>query len=364
MPLKEKYQSIYNGMIKEYGKDKGESIFWAWVNKQGIRDKVEQKSYFIYGNIKSVNDDEVTGYISTYDSDYYNDIVTKNCMSDMYEQLNNTSLKIDLEHESFRGETELDKQLNKTLNPIAKVVDKFMDDKGILVKTVLNKNHKRYAEAKGSIKDGFLDAFSIAYIPEKVRFEEKDGKRYRYLDKVKLLNAAFTGIPVNSHATFTQVAIKSIDDFDDNVSNEDIEIILKSFKKGGFVMNEEEYKSLQVKVDDIVKSSEELKGKLPELEKAIAELKSANELLIAEKAKTKEEMDKMKEEEECKKKEAECKNKETLDAFEAKLKELEIKHIEIDKILSAPQFKSKVEQMEVSLNKQVSVKGKGPLDFL
>lgn len=355
MHLKSNYEKLFLELKNKYG-DNAETIFNDWVKSKGIEDNIEQKSYFFHSEIKSINeDDEVIGYISTGDPDYYNDIVSKECLDDMFSQMNDKTLKIDVEHESFRGKDKLEKELNKTLNPIAKVVDKFRDTKGILVKTILNKAHRRYQEIKDSIRNGFLDAFSIAYIPLKIRKEIREGKEYRILEKVLLLNATFTGMPVNSNASFTEVALKSIQDFDDSLDEVELKSILNEID-GGINMNAEELKSMQEKVDAVVLSSEELKSKIPELEKSIEELKSLNEVLSKEKAELSEELKSFKENVEAKAKEYEV--------LDAKLKDLEVKSLEVDKVLSSPQFKSKVEQMNAVLNGEPKKESRGPLDYI
>ena len=73
MTLKPKYQKIKDEMISKYGKDKGEKVFMAWVNKENVNPEV--KSYvFIAGELKSIDDDFVEGVFATGDPDFYNDI--------------------------------------------------------------------------------------------------------------------------------------------------------------------------------------------------------------------------------------------------------------------------------------------------
>jgi HK97 family phage prohead protease len=162
--------------------------------------------------IKSEGEDFfVEGYISTSDIDLVNDIVTKGCILDMAEQMKKRSIKFDVEHESFRGKSNLEREANKTIIPVAKVDDFLIDKKGIKVRAMLNKNSQRFDEVKGSIQDGFLDAFSIAYVPMKSTQVTKNGQQIRMLDKINLLNVAFTGNPVNTEAKMTNVFAKSLE---------------------------------------------------------------------------------------------------------------------------------------------------------
>jgi len=153
----------------------------------------------------------VEGYISTSDLDQVNDIVTKACLLDMAEQMKNRTIKFDVEHESFRGKSDLDREVNKTKIPVAKTDDFLMDKKGIKVRAMLNPYSSRFDEVKGSINGGFLDAFSIAYVPVKSVIQEKNGQSVRLLDKINLLNVAFTGNPVNTEAKMTNVFAKSLE---------------------------------------------------------------------------------------------------------------------------------------------------------
>jgi HK97 family phage prohead protease len=152
----------------------------------------------------------VEGYISTSDLDLVNDIVTKACMLDMAEQMKSRTIKFDVEHESFRGKDEFEMELNKTIIPVAKVDDFVVDKKGLKVRAMLNDHASRFDEVKGSIEGGFLDAFSIAYIPVKSAMEMRNGQEIRLLDKVNLLNVAFTGNPINTESMITTVFAKSL----------------------------------------------------------------------------------------------------------------------------------------------------------
>ena len=161
----------------------------------------------------------VEGYISTSDQDLVNDIVTKNCLLDMAEQMKQRVIKFDVEHESFRGKSNLDMEVNKTIIPVAKIDDFLMDKKGLKVRAMLNPFATRFEEVKGSIQGGFLDAFSIAYIPEKSVMQAKGGQEVRMLDKIRLLNVAFTGNPVNTEARMTNVFAKSLEFLEEQENN-------------------------------------------------------------------------------------------------------------------------------------------------
>jgi len=103
----------------------------------------------------------IEGYISTPTLDQGNDIVTVECLDDMVEQLKNGNIKIDVEHDTWKGKPDI---------AIGKIVDAKRDNYGIKVLVMLNKDHARFKEVWNSIKNGFLDAFSIAY--DVVDYEE------------------------------------------------------------------------------------------------------------------------------------------------------------------------------------------------
>ncbi len=156
------------------------------------------------------------GLISTTDLDLVNDIVTKNCLESMQRQILERSIKLDIEHESFRGDTIEEKEINKTKIPAGKITDATVVDLGedrfgLRVKAELNRFNPRFDEIKGNVLERYLDAYSIAFIPTKVAHVEKDGVRVRLLDDDKLLNVALTGNAVNIGALNQKVFMKAID---------------------------------------------------------------------------------------------------------------------------------------------------------
>lgn len=164
----------------------------------------------------------VEGHISTEDPDLVDDVVTKGCLDDMYSQFDSKNIKLDFEHEAFRGKSQIESEINKTKMPLGKSCIRTRDTKGVKVKWQLNPVWKKF-DAKGnitmdfkelwaSIKGGFLDAFSIAYIVKDTTPNQNiKGKNVRLLKRINLLNVALTGNPVNTHATMTNVMVKSLE---------------------------------------------------------------------------------------------------------------------------------------------------------
>lgn len=176
-----------------------------------------------FAEVKGKNGPEyfIKGHISTGDLDLVDDIVTKDCLDDMYSQFDSKNMKLDFEHEAFRGKSKIESEINKTKLPLGKAITRNIDNKGLEVKWQLNPTWQKFDE-KGNVTMGFkelwsnitnnyLDAFSIAYIPVSTQVKNIDGKKARLLKNIKLLNVALTGNPVNTSATMTNVMAKSLD---------------------------------------------------------------------------------------------------------------------------------------------------------
>lgn len=173
-------------------------------------DEVSFKSE-VKGNTKTCY---ISGYVSTKDRDIVDDIVTEKAMSKMLSQLLTKSIKLDVEHEAWAME-------NPAIIPIGKIVEASRDEKGIFVKATINQSHARFDEVWNSIKDGYLDAFSIAYKANDYVHKIVDGVKTRMLNDVDLLNVAITGNPVNPEARMTQVFTKSLNDMEDKSKMEE-----------------------------------------------------------------------------------------------------------------------------------------------
>ncbi len=155
------------------------------------------------------------GFLSTNDCDLVNDIVTKNCLESMKNQILSRNIKLDIEHEAFRGQSVEEKEINKTKIPAGRFIDATIENLGnsrwgLRVKSMLNRFSPRYGEIKGNVMDRMLDAYSIAFIATKARHETINGKSVRFLDDVALLNAALTGNPINTEALNREIFMKSI----------------------------------------------------------------------------------------------------------------------------------------------------------
>lgn len=204
----------------------------------------------------------VQGYISTEDIDLYNDVVTSECLDDMLMQIKSGNVKLDIEHEAWRK--------SSRIIPAGRIIDARRDIKGLWVKAIINKHSPAFKTIWGSIKDGFIDAFSIAYKAVKTQDEIVNGVKARLLQKVQLLNVALTGNPVNQECKMQAVFMKSIQ----SASEGDIMSEEKGKKE---VSDDEEDAETEKKKCDSSKekkSIDELVKQLEAQKEEIAELKA------------------------------------------------------------------------------------------
>lgn len=189
-------------------------------------------------NIVELKDGEhlfVEGDISTNDIDIIRDVMDKHCQESMQRQVLERNMKLDVEHEAFRGKTHEEKEINKTKIPAGKLIDAVIKDLGkdrysTRVKGEINRHHpERYKALKGDLLDEYLDAFSVAFLPISVKYKDDDGKeisyetykslphdqRIRVLHDVLLLNVALTGNPCNTKAQVIDIVTKSMDSLED-----------------------------------------------------------------------------------------------------------------------------------------------------
>ena len=216
----------------------------------------------------------VTGYISVPEVDLYNDLVTMNAMNSLLKQIEESVITIDYEHEAWRDDN--------SILPVAKIVEAKVDDKGLWVKAILNKNSPKYKALWGSIKDGFINAFSIAFQPLLTIEKEVDGVTVRLIEELRLLNVAFTGAPVNKGATMTEFGMKSVmlKAITDSEVNEERVLVSKSFLEKLMEVKDMEEKPIEepIKVEVI---EEPVKEEVIE-EPVIDKEKENNEKLITE----------------------------------------------------------------------------------
>jgi hypothetical protein len=273
----------------------------------------------------------------------------------MFSQMKSRSIKIDVEHEAFKGATMLEREIAKTTNPIARISWFGKDSNGILAKALLNKHHPRFEEVKGSLLGGFLDAFSIAYIPTDVEYQTKNGEQIRRLNDLRLLNVAFTGNPVNTKARISEVMAKSLE-FASHASPKGN---LKSAEGTNMAEPDKtpaapvDPNTVEVKAAEAKKAIDALSAQVKALGEKVASLEAK-----ASKADGEDDPKKEEDEDEKAKKKSEKKSDpvDRITALESELKALK----------AAPQYKAVQSNMKADLN-DAETKGtaiKGPLAFL
>lgn len=259
----------------------------------------------------------VEGYITNTKPDIYHDIVTEGCINDMDLQINSGNIKCDFAHEAIRK--------NSGINPIARIVQSEKKDNGIFVKTQLNKSHSNFTELWDSIKGGFIDAFSIAYVPAQVSYKDIGGTMHRLLEKIKLINVAFTGNPVNPSTRMTNVFMKSLDEYKDDTQKDDTMADDKNAdKKDDAATTDAAEGKDQIQMKDVL-------TKLDAIETQLSEMKDKTETKAQDDEKDKDDKAEGKDKKEDDEK----------DTTAAEMKSLKTELAEVKALLEQPQFKAR-----------------------
>jgi len=216
----------------------------------------------------------VTGYISVPEIDLYNDLVTPQAMKSMLAQILSKTITIDYEHEAWRDDN--------TILPVGRIVEAKVDERGLWVKAELNTHSPKFKALWGSIKDGFITAFSIAFKPLKVVTKTIGDVTVKLIEDLQLLNVALTGSPVNQGAVLTghsmkSVMLKAIDDTKEEKVLVSKSLITKLMEEKSMGENDE---VVEAQVEEVVESPVEAEAKV-EVE---AEVESTPEPVV-EKAK-------------------------------------------------------------------------------
>lgn len=161
-------------------------------------DSITYASVGLKGNKQSY----VTGYISVPEIDLYDDLITPAALKSMLRQITEKTITLDYEHEAWRDDN--------TILPVGKIVEAKVDERGLWVKAQLNSHSPKYKALWGSVKEGFVNAFSIAFKPLKTVEKSIGDTKVRLIEELELLNVALTSNPVNKGATMTGHSMKSV----------------------------------------------------------------------------------------------------------------------------------------------------------
>ena len=214
------------------------------------------------------------GFVSTTDPDLYRDVVSEKAQSSMLKQFNDRSIKFDFDHDKFRDpKTGEVYDEPKNLIPPAKVVkaERRMTPDGSLgtwVKVQLNKHHSKFEELKNSIKDGFIDAFSIGYSVIQSKPIKLLGETYREIEDLVIYNIAFTGDAVNPKCKL-KLALKSFPNINMDKTIEDYKSEIAEMKSS----HKTELATVQA---ELKAKSEEYKTSTSAKDKEISDLKESD----------------------------------------------------------------------------------------
>lgn len=173
----------------------------------------------------------VQGFLATTHRDKGNDVFTEEALKMMAKDITQENDTVDAVFNDVDQEALKEAQvgnLDHNNNPGApfgdtrivpafKVVDAQVrstpdGEKGLWIKGALNTGMlpETLSAVKNSIKNGFLNAFSIEFIPQKVRQVEKGNAVVRIIEKAAAKGAALTGRPMNPEASMTGSTLKSM----------------------------------------------------------------------------------------------------------------------------------------------------------
>lgn len=232
MPKHQDFQKIFNRFVKQYGSDKGESLYFEWLNKKGYDDtkpfpgKSEKKELkcIVRGlEIKEIEGSfHIEGLIATTHIDSLDlqegidipDMILKETLEDLAMQMNNVqgARVMGVHHSEGRSINPQHYGEADVINNPAKVIELTDGHYGLYVDTKLDSNKPETIEIANDFKTGELDSFSITYDTDGFRttdFELVDNKLVRVLlPGTKMYGYTGANNPVNKNAIATQYGFK------------------------------------------------------------------------------------------------------------------------------------------------------------
>jgi len=177
---------------------KGETVFEDEVESELLEFKSEGgKHYF-------------KGYLSTFDIDNVNDLVTPECMKDMLDQINSgvsgfvRSIKGSPDHDVYH-------MGDQQRVPISRITSGRLDNKGLFIEGMFNEEHPEFKSVWNQVENGFLDGLSIEYKPMDFAYRNIGDKKVRVLNRVRLSGYDHTPRPANPYSKLTDFFVKSIE---------------------------------------------------------------------------------------------------------------------------------------------------------
>jgi HK97 family phage prohead protease len=302
----------------------------------------------------------VSGFVSTKSIDAYNDVVSDECLQDMCDQIKSGNIKLDFEHETVLKE-------NLDINPVGKIVHAEIKEvevkkgevkKGVWVKAEINNFNARFEEIWGSIKSGFLDAFSIAFKAIDTAYKYVKGKKIRLLNKIKLINVGITGNPVNEECKMDKVFMKALTGLGqplDRTQNPESHSIGDKMAEEQEAVNEEPQEQAEEAESEQAEESKEVQEESESSESETEEKPEAEQKAMDE-SEEEEEEEKACDTKKDMKSDVLSEIKSEVSALKKENSELKAK---IEKILKQPQMKAKQESVPAKkeLNQKISPLG-------
>ena len=275
------------------------------------------------------------GYFSTIDKDLSLETVTKSAQMDILDQVMNRTITVDAEHEVFYDDKGNPKYKPSSAISLGKVVYAEMRTKGVWGKVELNPHIERFENIWKSALKGFVNAFSVAFIPLQAVKKKVNGIMESFVERLNLVNITITGNPMNPAAGFIPTMKSAANLLNDTYLENKEESLMstKTIKK-----SEEDKESKEAKeMEELKKKADDDDEELTEEEKKKLKKKAEDE----EAEKEKEALKKKADEEEAEKdKEEKVKTKTMIEQLEAKLKTLESK---VTVLEAKPIMKSKID---------------------
>ena len=140
----------------------------------------------------------IEGYASSSVKDLEGETITEEALKLAARELTKEPYnKLFINHAPLRSDSDVVDKL-----PIGKVIDASVINGKLWIKAILNKAHPRFEMIYRSIRDGFLNAFSIGF-----KVLKKVGKQIK---RLKILEISLVSVPTNPQATITDVYEKSL----------------------------------------------------------------------------------------------------------------------------------------------------------
>lgn len=244
----------------------------------------------------------VEGFLATTHIDKGNDEFTDEALKQMADDINGDDVSAvfnDVDTEALREATvgNLDHN-NNPASPFGdtRTVPAFKiqkadvrntgdGEKGLWIKAVLNTGgmlDETVSAVKNSIKNDFLNAFSIEFIPQKVKKVTRGERVVRIIEKAAAKGAALTGRPMNPAATMTDAMLKSM--ADEYEEKNDIRPMTEEqdTPDEGEGDEPETSEGSQEEVKSLSEDIKELKSEFEDVKQVNEELKEENESLKSE----------------------------------------------------------------------------------